>query len=180
MVDDIHLSGGECTLEPELTIDIVKLVTMYGYRSTLLTNAQFATSFESASSFLGKLKDCGLNVLAVSWDEEHQKTNSVPKRVATTLAAAHELNFDCVFLSSVTAYDNTAAFNRILDYVKDNYGVTLNYADKIEYIAILGGVDVSDESRRYLARYQERDGSPLIKIRSPCKSLNPKIKSAKN
>jgi MoaA/NifB/PqqE/SkfB family radical SAM enzyme len=172
LVDGIHLTGGEATLEPALTCDIIQLAKEYGHKSTLLTNAQFASSFDVASSFLTKLRDCGLDVLALSWDEEHQKGQHVPKKIATTLAAAHELNFDCVFLSSVTAIDNTAAFNRILNYVKDTYNIELNFADKIQAKAIPGGIDLSDVAPymdRYLAMYQAKDGSPLIRMRSPYK-----------
>jgi organic radical activating enzyme len=168
----VYITGGEPTTEPTLLCEVVKRVKDYRHECILNTNGQFATSFETASTFLGKLRDYGLNMLAVSWDEEHQRGQHVPKKVATVLAAAHELNFDCVILSSITAIDNTAAFNRILNYVNDTYKIELNYAEKLEPKATAGGMDFSDvapDMDRYLAMYQNKDGSPLIRMRSPAK-----------
>jgi MoaA/NifB/PqqE/SkfB family radical SAM enzyme len=168
----VSVTGGEPTLETALCCEIVELVKDYNHECILNTNGQFATSFDAASSFLTKLRDYGLNVLAISWDEEHIKHNNVPKRVSTALAAASELNFDYVILSSVTAYDNTAAFNRILKYVKDTFNVKLNHAGKLEPKATAGGMDFSDVApniNQYLSMYRAIGGSPLIRMRSYCK-----------
>lgn len=129
LIHGVVITGGETSLYPDLCCDIVSLVNDYGHRCILVTNAQFGTSFEDASAFLGRLKDSGLNWLGVSWDEEHTRAK-MPIRIVNTLAAAHNLCFDAVYLSSVTERDNTAAFHDIIDTIWEKYNIKINHADQ--------------------------------------------------
>ena len=152
---------------PDLCCDIVSLVNDYGHRCILVTNAQFGTSFEDASAFLGRLKDSGLNWLGVSWDEEHTRAK-MPIRIVNTLAAAHNLCFDAVYLSSVTERDNTAAFHDIIDTIWEKYNIKINHAIKADCTSNELGPDRSNEI--WLPMYQSNKGSPLVRVRNPAKT----------
>ena len=168
---NVYLTGGEPTTEPDIISVIVEIIKSYGHRCVLVTNGQFARSFESATAFLSRLKDKGLNEVDFSWDEDHQKANSIPNRVATGLAAAHSLNFDAMQLNSVTAFDNTPAFHRILDFVRDKYNIKLNYDERLDPQPRPGGIhfDNTVTLSKVFRELSANDGSPLLKVRSPGK-----------
>lgn len=167
LIHGVVITGGETSLYPDLSCDIVSLVNEYGHRCILVTNAHFATSFEAASSFLSRLKEAGLNWLGVSYDEEHSR-QTIPLRIVNTLAAAHDLCFDAVYLSSVTERDNTAAFHNIIDTIREKYNIKINHAIKADCTSNELGPDRSNEI--WLPMYQFNKGSPLVRVRNPAKT----------
>ena len=89
-INQIGFSGGEAFLIFDDLLEYVEAVHKTNRTSTVMTNGQWASSYELAYTRLKKLKDAGLVGIGISYDEFHQKYVS-PEKIANVIRAAKSL-----------------------------------------------------------------------------------------
>ena len=101
----VVFTGGECTLLGEDLVNVIKYVTdKYKTVTRIVTNAHWATSYETAYKRLKELKDVGLTELNFSTGDDHQKFVKVEK-IITAAKAACDLGFMTVLINIEAATD---------------------------------------------------------------------------
>lgn len=95
---DIHLSGGEATLNPELLESAVRKCAERGVRlSYLETNGWYGETAEAAEGVFRPLREAGLNAVLVSVSPYHNETIPLRRTLNTLEAAARVFGEDGVF-----------------------------------------------------------------------------------
>lgn len=95
---DIHLAGGEPTLNPELLLKAIRMALAKGLRlSYVETNGFFADTPDKARSMLAPLKEAGLNAVLVSVSPYHNEFLPLRHTLNCLEAAADIFGQDGVF-----------------------------------------------------------------------------------
>lgn len=95
---DVHIGGGEATLNPALLETAIRKILMRKIRlSYLETNGHYATSVEAAKKTLRPLKNAGLNAVLVSVSPYHNETIPLEHTLNCLQAAAEVFGHDSVF-----------------------------------------------------------------------------------
>ncbi|MCL2000852.1 MAG: 4Fe-4S cluster-binding domain-containing protein, partial [Planctomycetes bacterium] len=77
---DLHLAGGEATLNVELLVEAIRMATRMGVRlSYLETNASFADGMDQAVGILEKLHEAGLRTILISISPYHNEFTPLQK-----------------------------------------------------------------------------------------------------
>ena len=109
----VVFTGGECTLLGEDLVNVIKYVTdKYKTVTRIVTNAHWATSYETAYKRLKELKDVGLTELNFSTGDDHQKFVKVEK-IITAAKAACDLGFMTVLINIEAATDRNYTSERL-------------------------------------------------------------------
>jgi len=92
-IQSLDITGGECMTIPDAVEGIVEYGTQHGLRTTILSNAFWATSMAKATRTLRRLADKGLKTAVFSIGDNH--TKFVPfKNVRTATVAAARLGLE--------------------------------------------------------------------------------------
>ncbi|MHA1269837.1 MAG: radical SAM protein [Candidatus Helarchaeota archaeon] len=114
-LEDLHLTGGEPTLHPNL-LNFIKFCTDYSINIRLQTNG-----FLLNEDFLNKLKNAGLHKIMFSLDGDEKTHDYIRgkgsfKKVITAIESAKNIGFE-VRINTVICHENIMKVKKILHYI---------------------------------------------------------------
>ncbi|WP_019852747.1 radical SAM protein [Actinopolyspora mortivallis] len=128
-VDGICVTGGEPLLKRELTFGIIRLTRELGLRSSMVTNGYWSRTRQTAERIMGELDAAGLDKLAVSYDQFHDRLVSpvsLEQLVQAGAATSMELQIQYCGARQDTAYHTARD-------VADRYDIELTTAEVLPF-----------------------------------------------
>lgn len=104
-INTIAFTGGEALLCEETLTELVSLSSTIGKQSTLITNAFWATSEQSAYAKLIELQEVGISEIGVSYDEFHSLYVPI-QNIRNFIKAARHTDLGILIQSIVTTTPN--------------------------------------------------------------------------
>lgn len=159
-IETISFSGGEATLHMEVLKKLVSKAIEADKSVTLLTNASWANTMESAASMIKQLRGFGISQIGISYDEFHQeyidvenvrnyvsamKRNNMTPIIQTVIGGNADLNWLqklgvslCdVVINFIPCYEVGNASNETVGALPKDYDSRECYCRKTETFSVL-------------------------------------------
>jgi len=161
-ITELYISGGEPFLEFEELCDLVKYSHLLGIKSTVYTNAFWATSPENTRNHLLPLRESGLDCLHTSLDCFHEKEGISLQNLVNVASVAREMDLK-VILNIVQTKDKEIDYNFIKrTFEKHAVNMEYSFAKSVGRASELSGKAFIREKRCNMKKGCRYYANPLI------------------